>query len=72
MRKYLTDEEIYLVLTGDENSILLMLNLYDKYINHLCKKGYNYIDTVGYYIDEDKKSAIIIGILEALKRFKIR
>lgn len=72
MKKYLTDEEIYLAITGDENSILVMLDLYDKYINHFCKKDYCSMDSIEYYIDEDKKSAIVIEVLKALKRFKFK
>jgi len=72
-RRYLSDDEILLATAGDEDSVVKLLMLYDKYINFFCNCTTEPSETgkVSYYIDEDKKSFITINVLRALKKFKI-
>ena len=69
MKDYLSDEQIYHAVAGDDGSILLLLKYYDKYINQFCKKGYTNKSEADYYIDTDKKSTIITAILSAVSMF---
>lgn len=62
---------IFLAVNEDEESIMVIIDHYNSYINHLCKKRYVEGMRVTYIVDDEMKGIIIQHLIMAILRFNI-
>ena len=70
---YIKEEEIRNIVNGDEKATMLLLEIYDNYIKHFCRKTFYDINGNSHtYIDEDMSQFIKMNIIKYVKNFKIQ